>query len=375
MPYKPVDTAIKVIVGPLIDDTDFKAREEGIVYNQAGMEIDVIVEKADGTIVTTAVTPTTSGDYDWTHTDQGYYELELPASGGASFNNTEEGILRVVGYCTGVLPFSSVAYDVVPTMIYDSLIKGTDKLEVDAVEVSSDSGAADNLEADYDGTGYAKANSTIGTTTINTDMRGTDSAALASALSTHDGKLDTVDGIVDAVKAKTDNLPTDPADASVIAAAFGVTDGKIDAVKAETALIVEDTGTTLPATLSTIEGYVDLIDDATDGLAKIRSYVDILDDATNGNAAIKVEVEGLAGEAMRGTDGIDVAGALTDINLDHLMFAPTANRDTLPEVVDDTVLANIITKTDGDTSDFDHATDSLEAIRDKQHVMHGGLHH
>ena len=39
----------------------------------------------------------------------------------------------------------------------------------------------DNLEADYDGTGYDKANSTIGTTTTNSDMRGTDSASTHSA--------------------------------------------------------------------------------------------------------------------------------------------------------------------------------------------------
>ena len=30
MAYKPVDTAIKIIVGPLIDDTDFKSREESV---------------------------------------------------------------------------------------------------------------------------------------------------------------------------------------------------------------------------------------------------------------------------------------------------------------------------------------------------------
>ena len=197
MPYKPVDTAIKVIIGPLIDDTDFASREEAIAWNAAGMEIDVIVERADGTIVTTAITLTTGGDYDWAHTNQGYYEIELPASGGASFNNTEEGILRVIGYCTGVLPFSSVSYDIVPTNVYTGLFS-------------------------------------------------------------------------------TGNL---------------------------------------------------------------------------------------------------VATALSDINLDHLMFQPVANRDTLVEVVDDTVLANIITKTDGDTSDFNHATDSLEAIRDKQNIMHGGLRH
>ncbi len=33
MPIKPVDTAIKVIVGPLIDDTD-SAREESVAYTR-----------------------------------------------------------------------------------------------------------------------------------------------------------------------------------------------------------------------------------------------------------------------------------------------------------------------------------------------------
>jgi len=137
MPYKPVDTAIKVILGPCIDDTDFKSREEALTYDQAGMEIDAILEKHDGTIVTTAITPTTGGDYDWAHTDQGYYELELPASGGASFNNTEEGILTVVGFCTGVLPFRSVSYDMIPTQVYNSMVKGTDKLQVHADEITN----------------------------------------------------------------------------------------------------------------------------------------------------------------------------------------------------------------------------------------------
>ena len=134
MPYKPVDTAIKVVVGPLIDDTDFKTREEAVAHNAPGMEIDVILEKHDGTVVITPVVPTSGGDYDWAHLDQGWYELELPASGGSSFNNTEAGILTVVGYATGALPFSSVAYDIVPVQVYDSIVRGTDRLHVDIRE-------------------------------------------------------------------------------------------------------------------------------------------------------------------------------------------------------------------------------------------------
>lgn len=63
---------------------------------------------------------------------------------------------------------------------------------VNVLQVSGDSTAADNLEADYDGTGYNKANSTIGTCTTNTDMRGTDNAATASALAIVDANVDSI---------------------------------------------------------------------------------------------------------------------------------------------------------------------------------------
>ena len=65
----------------------------------------------------------------------------------------------------------------------------TGTVSADIVSVSGDSTAADNLEKDYDGTGYNKSASTIGTTTTNTDMRGTDSAFLAASAPTNFGDL------------------------------------------------------------------------------------------------------------------------------------------------------------------------------------------
>lgn len=120
-----------------------------------------------------------------------------------------------------------------------------------------------------------------------------------------------IDLLIDAIKAKTDNLPADPADDSDIDTAIAAVKSVVDdilvdtgttldtlikdiptnaelttalgtaddavlaavaaakvviddihdtdlpAIKAETALIVEDTGTTLPATLATLAGYTD----------------------------------------------------------------------------------------------------------------------
>ena len=65
----------------------------------------------------------------------------------------------------------------------------TGAIIADTIAVSGDTTAANNLEADYDGTGYAKTNSTIGTCTTNTDMRGTDSALLAASAPTNFGDL------------------------------------------------------------------------------------------------------------------------------------------------------------------------------------------
>jgi len=50
----------------------------------------------------------------------------------------------------------------------------------------------------------------------------------------------------------------------------------------------------------------------------IEGYTDILDDATNGNAAIKAEVEGIGGVAMRGTDGAALATVCTEARLAEL---------------------------------------------------------
>lgn len=88
---------------------------------------------------------------------------------------------------------------------------------------------------DFDPTTDTVANVTlVATTTTNTDMRGTDNAATAAALTTHDGKLDTVDTNVDA--------------------------------------ILVDTGTTLPATLTDIQGAT--FNTSTDSLEAIRNRGD-----------------------------------------------------------------------------------------------------
>jgi hypothetical protein len=87
-------------------------------------------------------------------------------------------LLALMMRISGALPVW-VEFMVVPTKVYDSLVDGTDNLEVDAVAISGDGTSADNLELDYDGTGYAKANSTIGTATDVTNQVTADVTAVS----------------------------------------------------------------------------------------------------------------------------------------------------------------------------------------------------
>lgn len=103
-----VDTAlaeVPVNIMPLIDDTDFKTRKTGLVYNSAGMDLVWNFCTTAGAMSQTAVTPTTAGNYDWAEQGDGMYSIEITASGGASINNDTEGFGWFTGFITGVLPW------------------------------------------------------------------------------------------------------------------------------------------------------------------------------------------------------------------------------------------------------------------------------
>lgn len=103
-----VDAALSEVpvnLMPLIDDADFKSIEDAIAYNAAGMDLRWNFVTTGGAFTSTAVTPTTGGNYDWTHQGDGIYTIEIPASGGVSINNNTEGFGWFSGKATGVLPW------------------------------------------------------------------------------------------------------------------------------------------------------------------------------------------------------------------------------------------------------------------------------
>lgn len=161
MIWMDVDTALSEVpvnIIALIDDTDFKTREESVVYNQAGMDLIWNFVTTAGVTTQTSVTPTTSGDYDWTNQGNGMYTIEIPASGGASINNNTEGYGWFSGFATGILPWSGPIIGFRASALNNALIDGGDTLDVNVTSISGDSTAADNLESQYDGTGLSGDN-------------------------------------------------------------------------------------------------------------------------------------------------------------------------------------------------------------------------
>lgn len=131
-----------------------------------------------------------------------------------------------------------------------------------------------------------------------------DASDIVTSFAVVNTKLDTIDDFVDtevsAIKAKTDNLPTDPADASDIAASFttvntkldainGAVDTEIAAIKVKTDNLPVDPAdasdiaasfTTVNTKLDTVAGYVDT------EVASIKAVTDKLNTALEVDGAV-----------------------------------------------------------------------------------------
>lgn len=131
-----VDTAlaeVPVNLMPLIDDTTFKDIEGAVAYNAAGLALYWHFVTVGGAYSVTAVTPTTGGSYDWTDQgDSGIYTIEIPATdpGGGSIWNDTEGFGWFTGVATGILPWRGPVIQFSPANVVNSLVVGSDKLDV-----------------------------------------------------------------------------------------------------------------------------------------------------------------------------------------------------------------------------------------------------
>ncbi len=131
-----VDTAIELFVNadPLVASGDGFTIDEGIAFNEAGMDLNWNFITPAGVVTQTNVVPTAAGDYDWAHVGNGEYKIEMTASGGASADNDTEGFGWFTGVCDAVLPWRSPTYGFRAAALNDALIDGGDNLDVNVVQ-------------------------------------------------------------------------------------------------------------------------------------------------------------------------------------------------------------------------------------------------
>ena len=179
-----VDTAVTVPVNyaALVDDTDFKTREESVTFDQSGLDLVWNFVTPAGVITQTAVTPTdTAGVYDWTNVGNGMYKIEIPASGGGTINNDTEGYGWFTGFATGILPWAGPIITFAPANVVNALVTGSDTLQVDPIEIMGTiltEGGAGRLAA-----AFIKLFDVATPTLVASDvMRGTDNIDVIAAL-------------------------------------------------------------------------------------------------------------------------------------------------------------------------------------------------
>lgn len=250
-------TAFTFRIGPFLDETDGKTAETGLTIVQA----DIQISKAGGAFAQTSdATPTT------THDTDGWYQCPLTATDTGTL-----GLLDVQIHVAGALPVWR-HFSVLPANVFDSMYS-TDKLQVDVTQLGGVTQSATDLK-DFADAGYDPATNKVegvklaDTTTTNTDMAGTNSAALASVCT--EARLAELDSA---------NLPTD-----------------VDAILADTDSTIPNRLTNIDGALSTIDTIVDAILVDTAELQETARYIGsrglgvFLDDgAANTNTVVGVD--------------------------------------------------------------------------------------
>jgi hypothetical protein len=171
----------ELAIGPFLDITDGNTTEEALTIAAA----DIKLWKMGAT----ALVAKNSGGA--THMDDGVYYATLDAT-----DTNTLGALVIFVHVADALAVR-VECEVLAAAVYDAMIAASASFPAAVTSVAANALTASALAADA-------------VTEIQSGL------ATAAALTTVEGKVDTVDTVVDAIKAKTDNLPTDPADQSLI---------------------------------------------------------------------------------------------------------------------------------------------------------------
>jgi hypothetical protein len=213
-----------VVIGPVWSTADYTYKAD-LAYNAAGIDLNLNKHGAAKTDVTLA---NSAGDEYFRADVNGYYILTLSAT-----DTNTLGTLRITLQATGYM-MAPIDFTVLPANVYDSLIAGSDYLEIDVTNWKGSAAAA------MTGDAYARLGAPAGASiaadivvidNFVDDLEGRLTSTRAGYLDqlehvadhldnilgdTNELQTDLVNGgrldlLIDAIKAKTDNLPASPA--------------------------------------------------------------------------------------------------------------------------------------------------------------------
>ena len=255
MQYLKQSTASQEIpLGYFLDDTDGTTAETGLTI--ANTDIQLFKGGA------TSMADKNSGGA--THMAGGLYSTVLDAT-----DTDTLGILTIFTNVAGALPTKST-FMVLPSASYDALVtNGLNDISTTEVNTECDTAISDASLA----TAASLATVDTNVDAILVDTNELQSDDTPGALATLSGKVDVIDGIVDAILTYT---------GTTLPATLTTIEGKIDTVDTNVDSVLVDTGTTLDGKLDTIDTVVDsiLVDTGTtlDGkLTSIESKIDTVD--------------------------------------------------------------------------------------------------
>jgi hypothetical protein len=168
IPLKYNTAGQEIPLGYFLDSTDGDTEETALTINNTDIKLC-----KNG--ATSLVNKNSGGA---THMSNGVYYAVLDATDTNTY-----GPLKIYVHVAGALAVVLECV-VMNADAYDALYaaNGTGNIETNVVEISGDSGAADNLESDYDGTGYNKSNSTIANVTNTVDANLVEANGVATSL-------------------------------------------------------------------------------------------------------------------------------------------------------------------------------------------------
>lgn len=387
--YLKQSTAFTFRIGPFVDSTDGVTAETGLTIGQA----DIQISKAGGAFAQTSASPTT------THDTDGWYQCPLTAT-----DTNTLGPLTVQIVVAGALPVWE-HFMVLPANVYDSLVAGSDNLDVNAAQVggTTPESAAEIADAVWDeatsghttaGTFGEQAKTVVDRIEADTqDLQaqvGTDGAGLTALPWNAAWDAEVQSEVTDALNAY--DPPTNAElEARTLAAANYATASALATVDSNVDAILEDTGTTIPGTITTVDSVVDAIKVVTDkldtaleddGSSGFQFTILALENGPSGEGASASAIadavwdEALSGHLTAGTtgaalntaasaSGLDAAGVraaigLASANLDTQLGTIDSNVDAVLEDTGTTIPASLTT-IDNEVAAIQATADAIEA--------------